>query len=115
MVDSLWFMVRGSWTRSFLLFLPLPNSTAISIFSLTSRTQITHSCPQSIHSPYGDETGIEEMSNLYPILTFLDSVSSSSSSLEMSSVRSTNTLLVMGFLLVVMNGLLEVWSMGSFL
>jgi hypothetical protein len=55
------------------------------------------------------------MSNLYPILTFLDSVSSSSSSLEMSSVRSTNTLLVMGFLLVVVNGLLEVWSMGSFL
>jgi hypothetical protein len=61
---------------------------------------------------------MKEMNNLYPILAFLDGVLSSSlsssSSLEMLSVRSTKTLLGIGFLIVV-DDLLVVWSMVSVL
>jgi hypothetical protein len=72
---------------------------------------------QANSSPYDKEIGTKEMNNLYPILAFLDGVSSSSSSLEMASVRSMKVLLTMGFLLVVVvvDGLLVVWSIGSVL
>jgi hypothetical protein len=71
-----------------------------SLSSLTSRQQIPHFHLLSSYSLYDKQMGKEEMWHLYLILGFFEGVSSSSS-LEVSLVKSTNVLLVMKLFLVV--------------
>jgi hypothetical protein len=111
-----WLMAHGPWlmglwncgliVASFSSENPTPSSAS----SLTCRRQLTHFHLHPHLSLYDDKTGKPEIGFLYLILSFFESVSSSSS-LEMSSAKLIKSLLTAKIGLMARDGS----SVGSFL